>query len=164
LKQGDRKALGILYDQYNEALFGTAYSIVKDEYIAQEILQDSFLKIWNHIRSYDAEKGRLFTWMLNIVRHTAIDKLRSKEIIQKGKTKSIDPFVHIKDSFEQKTDSIGLDNVINQLDNDHRSIINLIYFQGYTHSEASDYLDVPLGTIKTRVRNALIKMRKYLKT
>lgn len=132
---------------------------------AEDILQEVFIKIYHHIGNYDVFKGRLYTWMLQIARNTAIDTLRSKEFQKTTKIHSLDESVNngIKDlSSVSNVDNLGLDKVISSLNEDQQKVINMAYFQGYTQEEISKELGIPLGTVKTRVRNGLIQLRKIL--
>lgn len=158
-------ALEYLYDRYSSSLYGIIYKIVSHEAVAEEVLQDTFIKIWDKAGDYDKAKGRLFTWMLNIARNLAIDKLRSKEFSQMGKTDHGFMHVSIEDSSKgnKVVDGIGMDNVLAQLPHDQRILIEMMYFQGYSQSEISDKLDIPLGTVKTRVRTGMLKLREILK-
>jgi RNA polymerase sigma-70 factor, ECF subfamily len=161
LRQDDKSAISLLYDNYSDALFGVILRIVQQETLAEEILQDTFLKIWKYRESYDESKGRFFTWMLNIARNTAIDQTRLKSFSQKNQ--DIDNVVSIIDSREQgnlNVDAIGIRELIEKLPEEHRSIIDLVYFQGYTHIEAAETLSLPLGTLKTRLRLAIVQLRK----
>jgi RNA polymerase sigma factor (sigma-70 family) len=161
LRQDDKSAISLLYDNYSDALFGVILRIVQQETLAEEILQDTFLKIWKYRESYDESKGRFFTWMLNIARNTAIDQTRLKSFSQKNQ--DIDNVVSIIDSKEQgniNVDAIGIHELIKKLPEEHRSIIDLVYFQGYTHIEAAEALSLPLGTLKTRLRLAIVQLRK----
>ena len=161
LRQDDKSAVSLLYDNYSDALFGVILRIVNQEALAEEILQDTFLKIWKYRESYDESKGRFFTWMLNIARNTAIDQTRLKSFSQKNQ--DLDNVVSIIDSREQENfnvDAIGIRELIEKLPEEHRSIINLVYFKGYTHIEASEALSIPLGTLKTRLRLAIVQLRK----
>ena len=123
------------------------------------------IKITRKIDSYEESKGRLYTWMANICRNSAIDKLRSKEISQTTKTNTIDDFVFGLESQSgtmEQVEGIGVRELMNQLNEDQRFIIEYIYFQGYTHSEVSEEFDIPLGTVKSRVRAALQVLKKNL--
>ena len=165
LQKQDRAALEYLYDHYSAALHGIILRIVKSEEVAQEVLQDAFMKIWKNISSYDASKGRLFTWMLNVSRNLAIDKTRSKEIKREQKTDRPENFVHQvdqKNSTEFSTESIGVKELLNNLNSDQRTVVDLLYFQGYTQSEVAKEYGIPLGTIKTRLRIALKELRKIV--
>lgn len=162
LLQKDKSALSYLYDNYSAALYGVVYRVLQKEDVAEEVLQDVFLKIWNKIDSYDAEKGKLFTWMLNIARNQAIDKTRSKEISKASKTRGIDNLVSRIDNtdyVEQKIDSIGLEDVLKKLSEDQRFVVEYLYFKGYSQSELAKEFNIPLGTVKTRLRSAMQQLR-----
>lgn len=165
LKQKDHAALAYLYDHYAPALYGVIKRIIKTEDVAEEVLQDTFIRIWDNTHSYDVEKGRLFTWILNIARNLSIDKLRSKEFSHKNKTDKLEDHVSLitpKAYVEQKIKDTGLRNLLHNLSADQQMVINLVYFEGYTHTEVSEEFNIPLGTVKTRLRSALIKLRQLL--
>lgn len=133
--------------------------------MAEEVLQDAFLRIWNRIENYDAAKGRLFTWMLNIARNLAIDKTRSKEISKDRKTDDIDDLVNKidrKEQAEQNIETIGLKEVLQRLPGEQQFVVEYLYLKGYTQSELADEFNIPLGTVKTRLRIAMIELRKIL--
>ncbi len=162
LQGGNEKAFSKLYDMYSEAIFGIIYSIVLDKDLAEEVLQDVFVKIWDNSKSYSIEKGRFFTWILNIARNTAIDETRSKAF--KNLKKNLRPtnFVDImssSDSLNIKTNSIGLQKFVDALKPACIKIIDLLYFKGYTQAEACKTLEMPLGTLKTRNRNCINELR-----
>ena len=139
--------------------------IVIRQEVAEEVLHDVFLKIWSRIEHYDPEKGRLFTWMLNIARNQAIDKTRSREISQFKKTDDIENLVDKVDRSdfgETSTDSIGLKEVLDKLTPEQRFIVDKLYLGGYTQSEVAEEFDIPLGTVKTRLRLAMMELRSLL--
>ena len=160
-----KDALEYIYDHYSASLYGIILKIVVREEIAQEVLQDTFIKIWNKIDTYDNQKGRLFTWMLNIARNLAIDRIRSKEYSQFNKTNSGFQNVSMVDENQgdTKIDGIGMDKVLDQLPHEQKLLIEMMYFKGFSQSEISKELDMPLGTIKTRVRSAMTKLREILR-
>lgn len=163
MRQRDRAALEFLYDRYSGALYGAIFRIIRQEDLADEILQDAFLKIWDKIETYDATKGRLFTWMLNVARNLAIDKTRSKEISQQSKTGDIENFVGAIDRREHgavPVETIGLAETLNQLPAEQRFVVEYLYLKGYTQSELAEVSGIPLGTIKTRLRLGMIELRK----
>ena len=165
LKRHDAEALSYLYDHYAAALKGVILRIVRHEDVAEEVLQDVFLKIWDKINSYDAEKGRLFTWMLNIARNQAIDKTRSREMSQGKKTGDLDHFVHQIDRTENaevSVDAIGLHDVLKQLPQEQQFVVDQLYLKGYTQSEVAEEFGIPLGTVKTRLRLAMMELRSLL--
>lgn len=163
LKQKDKAAFSYLYDNYSSALYGIALKILnQDEETSKDILQETFIKIWKSMESYEPTKGTLFTWMLNITRNGAIDKLR---LLKKVSIHSINDNVHIVDRIHQHTigeDKIGVKEVVKNLKPEYKSVIDLAYFGGYTQEEISEELNIPLGTVKTRVRAALIELRKII--
>ncbi|WP_276367197.1 sigma-70 family RNA polymerase sigma factor [Chryseolinea sp. H1M3-3] len=166
LQRKEKNALEYLYDHYAGALLGVISRIIKKEELAEEILQDVFLKIWDRIDSYDATKGKLFTWMLNIARNQAIDKTRSKEFSKSKKTDDIENFVSKVDRAEfteMSVEVIGLQEVLKQLPEDQRFVIDHHYLKGYTQVEMSEEFNLPLGTVKTRMRLAMKELRNLLK-
>jgi len=157
--------LDYLYDHYSSALYGVISRIINNEDVAEEVLQDVFLRIWDRIDNYDVAKGRLFTWMLNIARNLAIDKTRSKEISKDRKTDDIDDLVNRidrKQQAEQNVETIGLKEVLGRLSEDQKFVVEYLYLKGYTQSELADEFNIPLGTVKTRLRLAMIELRTIL--
>ena len=168
LKSADQSAFTYLYDNYSGALYGIIYKMLEDMELAEDVLQEAFLKIWNNISSYDNTKGRLFTWMLNITRNLTIDTIRSKSYKKQSKIlkseNSIDNISNRGDAnATAKFDALGIRKHVNLLKNDHKQIIDLAYFEGFTQDEISNQLLIPLGTVKTRMRTAIMELRKLLK-
>lgn len=158
-----KDGFGILYANYSAVLYGIAFKMVGSEEIAKDVLQDAFVKIWKNFSSYDRSKGRLFTWMLNITRNTAIDYTRTKEFKKTSGFAAEATLESMSPSTESKIDHIGMSEVLNLLDPESKMVIETVYLKDYTHSEAAEYLELPLGTVKTRVRNGLIELRKLMK-
>jgi RNA polymerase sigma-70 factor (ECF subfamily) len=166
LQSGDKQAFEYFYERYSAAVYGIILKIVKIEELAEEVLQDAFLKFWDKIKDYNPEKGRLFTWMLSISRNMAIDKFRSKEFKGIRKTDDILDNVHIFDegySEKNKSEYIGIKELVKTLSVDQQKIIDLMYFQGYSQSEIAEEYDIPLGTVKTRAKAAMQKLREMFK-
>lgn len=162
MQKGNEKAFSTLYTMYSEAIYGIIYSIVLDESIAEETLQDVFIKVWNNSSSYSVNKGRFFTWLLNIARNTAIDETRSKAFKNSRKNLSTTNFVDIlssSDSLNRTTNAIGIKKFVDALKPTCIKIIDLLYFKGFTQAEASKTLEIPLGTLKTRNRNCINDLR-----
>lgn len=166
LLQGrDQQAFSYLYDNYSGALNGIIYRMVENRELAEDILQEAFVKIWNNFSSYDTGKGRLFTWMLNITRNLTIDTLRSKGYKKQGKISSDENSVsNLTDDgrMSERFDAMGIRKQLVNLKPEQRSIIDLAYFNGYTQDEISKEMGIPLGTVKTRMRAAIIELRKML--
>lgn len=164
LRGREKIAIEALYDMYSSSLNGIIFRIVQHEEIAEDLLQETFVKIWNSFPSYDSAKGRLFTWMVNIARNLSIDKVRSKDFRNNSKNQDLDNTVNFVDeqqSISLNPETLGVKELITKLKPEQKVILDLIYFKGYTHVEASEELGLPLGTVKTRLRMAIITLRKY---
>ena len=162
IKEKNQKAFSYLYDNYSQAMFSVILFLVKDKEEAEDVLQNSFLKIWNNFESYDADKGRLFTWMVNITRNLSIDTLRSKNYKNKNKIQELKENVYTHDyviNEEKMHDGIGLKKTVNFLNSSEKELIELAYYEGYTQKEISEMLNMPLGSVKTKIRHALLNLR-----
>jgi RNA polymerase sigma factor (sigma-70 family) len=154
----------VLYQMYSPALMGIISRIVKCEDTAEEVLQDTFVKVWNSIDGYDSSRGRLFTWMAATARHRAIDQLRSRAYLNTEKNSDIEDFSFKLEDKHQVTinpDTIGLKQLTSNLCPSEKEILDLIYFQGYSHSETAEKLNIPLGTVKTKLRRAIGTLREF---
>lgn len=166
LKDRDSKAFGYLYDHYAGALNSIILQILNDSELANDVLQEVFINIWRKIESYDPVKGRLFTWMLNIARNASIDTLRSKNYQNSRKNLAFPEHsdgLRSTPAAEMNVDNIGLKKTLEKLRDDQRVLIELAYFKGYTHEEIAEIETIPLGTVKTRIRNALLQLRELLR-
>jgi RNA polymerase sigma-70 factor, ECF subfamily len=159
IKNRQEQGVSMLYDKYSKALFNAILQVVRAKDIAEEVLQDTFIKVWRNIDSYNVEKGRLYTWLFNIARNTAIDATRSKNFKQKNDHLDASESTENQPTTAINTDTIGVEKLTELLSPEHKIVIDLIYFQGFTQAEVSIYLDIPLGTIKTRVRTAIKILR-----
>ena len=163
LRNREKAGAEALYDMYSSSLYGIIFRIVQHEEIAEDLLQETFVRIWNSFSSYDASKGRLFTWMVNIARNISIDKTRSKDFRNSSKTEDIENNVL---SLEMQSDNslnpetMGLKELVAKLKPEQKIILDMVYFRGFTHAEVSEDLDIPLGTVKTRLRNGIMSLRK----
>lgn len=170
LKKRDRRAYNYLYDNYAGALYGVIIRIVLHKNYADEVIQDVFVKIWKYVESFNQDKGRLYTWMINIARNASLDYLKSKGVQNEQKNQSFPDIVNKKESHifasndqAEKSDYIGFGSVLEQLKPEWKDLIVMAYYQGYSQQEIADRLEIPLGTVKTRVRSALIHLRELLK-
>ncbi len=163
LKDKSEVAFNALYDNYSPALYGIVMKIVNSEEAAQDVLQDSFVKIWKHFSNFDRTKGTLFTWLLNVARNTAIDYNRSKHV--KYQIRTTDSIVSIieNQSTSKSFDHIGVKEAMVYLKPEYKEVIEILFFGGYTQEEASKELNLPLGTLKTRARTAIRDLRLLLK-
>ena len=163
LKRHDSEAFKYLYANYKGALFTVIRQIIPDEESAGDTLQEAFIMAWKNIEKYDAGKGRLFTWLFNVTRNCAINVTRSKNYKTQLKNDSLDNYVNYADEKQSQVlniNQIGLRKQVHLLKPDFKNVLELSYFNGYTHEEISKILNIPSGTVKTRLRNALIELRK----
>ncbi|RTE52644.1 RNA polymerase sigma factor [Arenibacter aquaticus] len=164
LQERNDKAISLLYEHYGDTLYGVAYKVVRDEELAQDVVQESFVKIWKKADSYDPTKAKLFTWLFRITRNTAIDKLRS------ANTKSDKEIqMDVSDVYKLGTEGINPDLMdvqdnLDKLDLKYQVVLEALFFQGMTQQEASDELDIPLGTIKSRLKIGLRELKKLYGT
>lgn len=163
LQQKDQRAIELLYDSYAPALFGIVLKIVHCRQSAEDVVQEVFVKVWKNGHKYHAGKGRLFTWLLNIARNTAIDQTRSAAFRRRN---SLEPLDVLQATQKQDVDTlqpehIGLKDLVNDLDKKYREVIDLIYFQGFSQQEVKEELNIPLGTVKSRTRIAIRELRSF---
>lgn len=164
LKQRQQSAFSYLYDNYSAALLSVIVGVVADTELANDVLQEVFIKIWRQIESYDDTKGRLFTWMLNVARNASIDTVRSKSYQNSQQNQELTETTYDAGGTTQiQIDQMGLRKVVHQLKDEYKILVELAYFQGFTQDEISKILDIPLGTVKTRLRTALIQLRTVIK-
>lgn len=165
LRSKSEKGFAILYNNYSAAIYGVVHKIVRTDEIAEDVTQDVFVKIWKNLDQYNAGKGTIFTWMLNIARNAAIDKIRSVEYLNSQKNLEIENYVGVIDNQNSTgfdVDTIGLKKLVEQLRPEHKQLIDLVYFKGYTQSEIAEEFAIPLGTIKTRIKSAINSLRQYM--
>ena len=160
LAKSDKRAITLLYDNYADALFGVITKVLSDEDLAKDALQETFIKVWKKSKSYDASKAKLFTWLYRIAYNTAIDKVRSynnknsKEIQIETST----VYRLTADSINQ--DVLDIKKHLNSIDEKYQIVINALFFEGMTQQEASEELEIPLGTIKSRLKIGLRELKK----
>ena len=160
LQERNDKAISLLYEHYGDTLYGVAYKVVRDEELAQDVVQESFIKIWKKSDSYDPTKAKLFTWLFRITRNTAIDKLRSAN---NKSDKEIQ--MDVSDVYKLGTEGIipdlmDVQDNLDKIDSKYQIVLDALFFQGMTQQEASDELDIPLGTIKSRLKIGLRELKK----
>lgn len=165
----DKDAFKYLYEQYSGALYSIILQIVPGSYLTGDLLQEAFINIWNKFDGYDHTKGRLFTWMLAITRNICIDLVRSKgyrNIRQNTSVHEENEYVlYAQGATAVMPDTmscIGLKKAVQKLQPQYRELIQLAYFGGYTQAEIAGIEGVPKGTVKTRIRKALIELRQHL--
>ncbi len=154
-----------IYDMYSRSLYAIISSKIKDTAEAEDVLQEVFIKIWKNISSYNESKGRFYTWIVSIARNATIDKLRSKGFTNSRKNLQSEDFVNLIEDpvlLSGRVDAIGLREFVARLKPKCVKLINLLFFEGFTQQEASDELQIPLGTVKTQNRNCINDLRNFL--
>lgn len=162
LKKRDVTALDYLYDHYSDALYGVIFRTIHHQKIAEETLHDVFIKVWEQIGQYDPSKGTLFTWMYRIARNKAIDARRSKDFKTTEKSDDITGYVDMFETSDNREDYIGLGRILSEIGDACKKLIQLNFFMGYSHAEISKNEEIPLGTVKTRLRNCLKNIKAKL--
>lgn len=160
LQEGDKRAIPIIYENYSGSLFGVINKIIKDEEMAQDVLQETFIKVWRYSKKYDPSKAKLFTWLYRIARNTAIDKLRSHNLKFEKEIQISDSNVYKISTLGLNQDTIDLQKHVATLDLKYQTVIKALFFEGMTQQEASEELDIPLGTIKSRLKIGLRELKK----
>lgn len=170
---GDERAFGELYRISSGNLYGVLLRMLRKPEWADEALQDCYLKIWHRSESYEPEKGPPLAWLTSIARYRAIDLLRSRRVdpkleVEWEEAENITSLMDVAAS-QPPPSTIGgedfsdrLADSLQELHEDERRYLMLVYYEGYTHLELSQMLKVPLGTVKSRVRRGLARMRKFL--
>lgn len=160
LRTQQHEAIAYLYDHYGDALFGIILQIVRSRELAEQVLQDTFIKVWKNGPSYERSKGRLFTWLLNIARNSAIDATRTAYYKHYQQTEDLASLYTAPSESNVNPDQVGLKELVGGMEDKYRILIELIYFKGYTQQEVEEELGIPLGTVKTRLRFAIMELRK----
>ena len=160
LQNSDKKAISLLYENYADALLGVIKKIIADDDTAQDVLQESFVKIWRYAKKYDASKAKLFTWLYRIAYNSAIDKVRSQKNKKTNEVQMETSTVYKVTSNELNQDVLDIKKHLSSLDEKYQIVINALFFEGMTQQEASEELDIPLGTIKSRLKIGLRELKK----
>ncbi len=163
LKEHKNEAYRYLYLRYRGSLYYIITQIIADTEMANDVLQEVFVTIWKNIHKYDAEKGRLFTWMLRLTRNVTINQTRTKNYQIHRQNDGIDNYVNTidaKNPLQMDINQIGLRKQVHLLRQEYKDVLELSYFQGLKQEEIAKTLHIPLGTVKTRLRNAIIELRK----
>lgn len=160
LKDQDKRALKLLYKNYSNSLYGVILKITINEDIAKDALQETFIKVWKNAAKYDQSKARLFTWLFRIAKNTAIDKLRSFNNRYHKEIQIETSNVYILPTSGINEDTIDLKKHVATLEKKYQIVLETLFFQGMTQQEASDTLNIPLGTIKSRLKIGLRELRK----
>lgn len=171
IKARDAEALEQLYDAYSSLLYGLVIPIVKKKEEAEDLLQEVFLRIWEKAYTFDETRGNVYSWIVTLARNKAIDRIRSKgyKTQQKATASTDEPdFTLEGDRYDPLETTIHSDRAelvktaLEQIPKKQRQVIEIAYYKGMTQSEIAEHLDLPLGTVKTRTRQGLIKLKDIL--
>jgi RNA polymerase sigma factor (sigma-70 family) len=160
LANGDKKALNLLYENYSDSLYGVILKVTINEELAQDALQETFIKVWKNAKKYDSKQAKLFTWLYRIAKNTAIDKLRSFNNRFEKEVQIDNSNVYILPTSNLNQDVLDLKEHVARLEEKYQIVLKALFFGGMTQQEASDELDIPLGTIKSRLKIGLRELRK----
>ena len=163
---GDRAAFAELYEATRAKLFGVSLRIVRERGLAEEVLQDSFVNIWNHARDYAQARSAPTTWMTAIVRNRSLDIVRRTrelpDVDDQLSAQLVDAGPAADDALARRGDEHALHECLQELDAEQRQSIALAFFHGLSHSELAAHLRRPLGTVKTHIRRGLLRLRDCL--
>ena len=167
--QQDRDAFSQLYDRFSTLVFTLAMRMLKARSDAEDLLQEVFVQVWRQAQSYSAERGSPEAWIINIARSRAIDKIRSIRRMQKSFVLTDDPAQaessdNVESSAAESETRLAMNSALANLPDTQRKVLELAYFDGLTQSEIADRLAEPLGTVKTRMRSGIQKLREILGT
>lgn len=160
LKEADKRAIPLIYEHYSGSLLGVISKITQNETLAEDALQESFIKIWKNSKKYDPNKAKLFTWLYRIARNTAIDKLRSHNIKYTKEIQIADSNVYKLATSGLNQDAMDLEKHVATLDAKYQIVLKALFFEGMTQQEASEELSIPLGTVKSRLKIGLRELKK----
>jgi len=173
VQNGDKQALRKLYDRFNKILFGMIYKILRNKEESEDLLQEIFVKIWNKADQFDPSRGSAYSFIATLARNRAIDRTRSRAFKNRRK----DDYVINDDEYsfnlstenpnpEEKIEiterAVGVRKALAQLNEKERQVLYISYFEGLSQTEIADKIDIPLGTVKYRMRQGMIKLREML--
>ena len=164
LRNRDQRGLSYFYQQYAQALMGIIGRIVHESAIAEEVLQQTLLKVWNKIDQYEPGKSALYTWSSIIARNTALDKVRLVGYQNRKYQEDIADHVDAITTKQHASEQIDAQKLLAKLDDKHRILMEKMYLEGYSQRAISEEMDLPLGTVKTRLRSAMLSLRQELKS
>lgn len=159
IRAGDQQAMSELYDRYGKVVYAVALRVLQDAGGAEDILQDVFLQLWRNPDAFDASRGSLAAWLAVISRHRSIDRLRKRRPETDIEDCVIAGGPDLRDESEHKLMIEKVRGVLAEMSPDQRSVLELAFFQGLTHTEIAKKTGEPLGTVKTRIRSGLQQLR-----
>jgi RNA polymerase sigma-70 factor (ECF subfamily) len=168
LQQGDQDAVATLYDRYAGAAYGLAMRVTANAATAEDVVQEAFVSLWKQAPRFHPERGQVRSWLLTIVHHKAVDAVRRRagrpeRALPEGAEEFIEASGRPDELAEMALDAEAVREAVRQVPDDQRRVIEMAYFAGMTHVEIAEQTGVPLGTVKSRLRIGLEKMREYLR-
>jgi RNA polymerase sigma-70 factor (ECF subfamily) len=160
LNEGDKRAIPLIYENYSNSLYGVIIKVTGNEALAEDALQETFIKVWKYSKKYDPSKAKLFTWLYRVARNTAIDKLRSHNLKFEKEVQISNSNVYKLPAMSLNQDAIDLKKHVASLESKYQIVLRALFFEGMTQQEASDELDIPLGTVKSRLKIGLRELKK----
>jgi RNA polymerase sigma-70 factor, ECF subfamily len=165
--EGDQKAFGQLYDQTSSRVLGLVRRLLKDSAQSEEVTQEIFLEVWQNAKRYDPAKGSATTWILTMSHRRAVDRIRSSQSTRDRDTKiglrdMETEYDSVSESVEIRVEHERVGQALLRLTELQRQAVTLAYYGGYSHSEVAEMLKVPIGTVKTRLRDGMIRLRDEL--
>lgn len=169
LQRRDPRAMADLYDRYGRLVYALIVRVVRDGGIAEDLVQETFLRVWNRVQGFDAERGGLGAWLLAVARNRAIDYLRSaagrmRNAVELPETEHPALFADMEKELLNSDRVRRVRVALEKLSQNHRAVIELAYFEGLSQAEMAERMGEPLGTVKTWVRTALKSLRDELGT
>ncbi len=169
IQAGDQQAVAGLYDRYGGIAYGLAYRITSDATLAEDVVQEAFISVWRQAARFDPARGQVRSWLLTIVHHKAVDAVRrrsnrSERALPEGPEEFIATRGRPDEIAEMTMDAEAVREAVQAIPDDQRRTVEMAYFEGMTHVEIAERMDVPLGTVKSRLRIGLEKMRERLRT
>jgi RNA polymerase sigma-70 factor (ECF subfamily) len=163
LKKMDRAAMNDLYKMYSDSLYRIISTLIQIEEVAQDILQETFIKIWKTFSQYDPSKGKLYTWMARLAKNLSIDYLRSsnhRRCVANEDLSILTQQIDEKFQISYNPETIGVKDMIRVLDEDQKVALDLIYFKGYTQVQAAEELNISVGILRSRLQSSISILRK----
>ncbi len=162
MRERNESGLSLLFDRYSPSIFGLLKRMLHDHETAEEVLQTAFLKAWDRIDRYDENKASLHTWLYAIARNAALDVIRLKSFERNAQSVSLEETTNQGASVYIATEGIDTSNLLSRIEAKYRDVLDCLYLQGYSQSETAEKLNIPLGTVKSRLRVGIKTIRTHI--
>jgi RNA polymerase sigma-70 factor, ECF subfamily len=164
IRHGDQEAMAELYDRYSSVVYAVALRVLGEAGAAEDVLQEVFMQLWRNPGAFDAGRGNLAPWLAVITRNRAVDVLRKRRPQSELEETSLSVYPDLAAEADRGRVSQKIRAALSQMPSQQRTALEMAYFEGYSHSEISGKTGEPLGTVKTRIRNGLLTLRKAVET